>query len=249
MLESQPALSRLKDKLIDSQVTLSTLTGRYSRAHPRVQGAENSVRDLEKQIFRELNSAIANLESQKLLLAEKRKSLQSRSNRLQTRLQELAAMRAGYGQLLDEINLRKEAMSQARQELAQADAIFQAAQSTNLLTAIDEPRAGLHPVGLGRKAMILVAGIVGFCLGLGFLMIITPLPEKRDPTAGRTTANDNTATPAPRPSNPSAGTTVATVDNSDVPFSIPDITASIADITASPPDLSTGQPSESAALY
>lgn len=194
LLASQTALSRLKEKLIDARVAHATLSGKYTDMHPSVQAAANAVVDIETQVFGELENALANLASQNILLQEETARLIKRKGQLGERLTRLASMRADYGQLVDDINARRETVSELKQELAQANAILEAAGSVDLIAAIDEPTADIRPAGLSRRAMMLAGGILGLCLGMGLVLIVTPLPGE-----------SGTAADPPTPKAPSAG--------------------------------------------
>ncbi len=221
LLESQPILARLKDKLVDARIIKATLAGNYSELHPRVQAAERTIGDIEQQIFLELESAVAGLDSQRTISEQEIRAMSDKGESLNVRLSELARMRVGYGKLVDELNERKEGLALAQQEVNQAEAIFRAAGTVDFITKIDEPQAGLHPLGPGKKTLVLGGSLTGLFIALGLVMMATPMsPVPR--VIGPATQSSSIST-EPKPLNPSAGFSVTTVGLPQTTFIIPDI--------------------------
>jgi hypothetical protein len=224
LLESQPVLARLKEKLVDARISLATLAGNFSDRHPRVQAAEKTVRDIEAQIFLELESAIAGLDSQRTISEEEIRSLREKNTSIDNRLSELAAMRVTYSRLVDEMNQRKQALAQAEQAIDQTEAMHRAAETVDFISKIDEAQAATDPLGPGKRTLALGGLMTGFMIGLGLVMLMTPVPPP--PPLVHPELEKTFVSTEPRPSNPSAGSSVATVTGYGATFIIPDIGAS-----------------------
>lgn len=184
LLVSQPALSELKNRLIEAQVIHSTTAGRYSERHPKFQATANSVTDIREQINQELASSLVGLESQRKLARQRISMLSGRSNEIEKRIAELAAMRVDYGQLVSELKLRNDELRSADREFAQAESMFRASEKVDLISRLDEPQAGIRPLGPSNKAILLGALFVGALVSLGLIMVVTPSPKLDPPTAG-----------------------------------------------------------------
>jgi uncharacterized protein involved in exopolysaccharide biosynthesis len=187
LLEAQPALKRLKDGLVDAQLTLSTLSGRFTGEHPSVQAAKLVVEDVKQQIHREIPTALAGVETQLAIAQQRFDALQAQAAEYRERLDRLAAMRVDYLQLSEQVRLRTEALNEAQTELAQARAMGLAADQSNLITRIDRPQVGTRPLGLSKRATVLVGTLGGLAIGLGFLVWVTPqqIPPHRYGATGR----------------------------------------------------------------
>ncbi len=188
LLDSQPVLARLKERLVDARFVLATASGNYTAKHPRVQAATKTVADVEAQIFLELEAAIAGLASQRTILEKEMAGLNGKIGEIDARLGSLAAKRASYSQLVDETGQAKEALGLANQEMIQAEGIFRAASTVNLVTPVDEPLVTTQPLGPGRKALLMGGLLAGAFVGVGLLMIATPVagygfspPDSRQP--------------------------------------------------------------------
>ncbi len=230
LLESQPALARLKDKLIDAQVARATLGGNYTTLHPKLQAAENAVHDIEQQIFSELETAIAGLQSQRSLNGQEYDRLANRSREVDERLSELVAMRVDYGQLVDDLNQRRSDWTMAREDLSQAEAIYRAAETVDFVTPVDQAQASLYPLGPSTKMLLLGSIMAGGLIGLGLIMMATPvaptiIPGQPAPVTANSPVHEPIApaTRRPRAVNPLAGTSVTTVGVPGAGFIIPDV--------------------------
>ena len=197
------------------------MAGNYSDIHPKVQAADKTVSDIEQQIFLELESAIAGLDSQRTISEQEVFAMTTKGQSINTRLAELGKMRVGYGKLVDELNQRKEGLALAQQEVNQAEAIFRAAESVDFISKIDEAQAGLHPLGPGKKTLVLGGALTGLFIALGLVMMATPI-SPFPPVNGPATQTTFTST-EPKPLNPSAGVSVTTVGLPQATFVIPDI--------------------------
>jgi len=182
LLESQPALSELKNQLIEAQVIQSNVLGVYSDKHPRHISAVKSVAEIRSQIKQELESTLVGLKAQQRLAQQEISGLEKQAEDYEQRIRKVANMRVDYGQLVSEIRLRNEELAEVHKEYAQAASILRAVENVDFMSRLDEAMAGLYPLGPSKKALVLGAGIVGLLMGLGIVMILTPPPIWVPPT-------------------------------------------------------------------
>ncbi|MBN1589673.1 MAG: hypothetical protein JW888_09170 [Pirellulales bacterium] len=174
LLESQTALRRLKDGLIDAQIQTAQLTGRMSDVHPLVRAARESEKEIGRHLHRELAIALRGVKAEWRLTGDRIHLLEERLAEVTGRLDRLAELRAPYANQLAVIAHRTQVLQQAEQRLSRARATQASASVTNLISRIDTPDTGTNPLGPGR-AMIVLFGIVGGLLvGLGVLLLAAP---------------------------------------------------------------------------
>ena len=100
LLESQPALRRLKDGLVDAQLRTAQLLGNMSEDHPAVAAARASEQEISQQLHDEISIAIKGLEVDLRLANERVDRLEEQRKNVQGRLVHLAAIRAEYSNLI-----------------------------------------------------------------------------------------------------------------------------------------------------
>ena len=88
LLELQPALHRLKDGLVDAQLRLATVLGKYKTRHPNAIAAQRAVNDTKTRIRHELTLAIKGLESQIAIADNRVSNLLQREKEITVRLGE-----------------------------------------------------------------------------------------------------------------------------------------------------------------
>lgn len=173
LLTAQPALSRLKDGLVDAQLKLSEDLGRYEEAHPAIQKGRFSVSETKRQIRQELETAIQGLESQKDVRMQNLKRLNKEEQQFEQRLVRLANNRVRYDSLASQAKKRNEELAKTRAEYAEIKSLGRAAETVNLMTRVDKPFVSGKPLGPG-KTTILGSGLIGgLMLGLGILMFFS----------------------------------------------------------------------------
>ncbi len=185
LLESQPALKRLKDGLVDAQLRTAQLRGRMSEAHPLVLAAKESEEQVARHLHNEVASAIAGVELDVRLNADRVAMLDERLEAATARLDRLAGLRADYANLVAETRNRTELLERAEQKLADARVSQATAKAASLIARVDGPEAGTHPVGPRRALIVLVGLIGGLMAGLGTLLLtVDPVPtaEHAEPT-------------------------------------------------------------------
>jgi len=196
LLESQPALKRLKDGLIDAQIRTAKLKGTMSDEHPLVRSARQSEEEIGRHLHDELAIAIRGLQIDLRMNADRLALLGAQLADGNGRLTRLAELRAAYANLVADTNNCTQRVEQAERNLADARASHAGATAASLITKIDSPEAGIHPVGPSRS-MIALAGIAGGLLtGFGILFLTLP------PTQPIPPALENAESAAPEATSP-----------------------------------------------
>ncbi|MCE9548243.1 MAG: hypothetical protein K8T25_22450 [Planctomycetia bacterium] len=187
LLESQPALKRLKEGLVDSQLRTSQLRGAMSDDHPRVLAALANEEEIRHNLTNELSLAISGIDVDLKLVSARIDTLSQQLAGVQTRLGTLANVRAEYSNLLDEIQHRQQNLQVAEENLADARAGRTAASSASLISQIDTPDTGSSPVGPGRTSIAL-GGILGGAI-VGFGVVLLSVPPVPSPSNVETRVN------------------------------------------------------------
>jgi len=179
LMQSQPALLRLKEGLVAAQLKVSQLLGHMSDAHPQVIAAREEEQQIAQRLHEEVSVALRGVEADVRLAEERQAWLESQRRDLQDRLQRLAEVRPQYSLVLQEVNQRNEAVANARRKLAAAQAAQIGAQSAGLLTFVESPVAGRDPVGPSRISIVLLGIVAGLVTGASVLFLTVPV--KRPP--------------------------------------------------------------------
>jgi uncharacterized protein involved in exopolysaccharide biosynthesis len=183
LLQSQSALRRLKDGLVDAQLAASQLLGRMSADHPLVKAAHESQKQIARQVHGELTNAIGAVEVDLRINADRALLLDEQLAVATGRLDKLAALRAPYANQVAETRKWMELMERAQQRLADARASQATAKATSLIARIDAPETGTRPVGPGR-AVLLVLGLAGgLVIGFGVLVLSIDAGQLAPPAA------------------------------------------------------------------
>ena len=187
LLQSQPALRRLKDGLIDLQLGTAGLLGRMTDDHPLVRAAKSSEEEVGRHLHNELEIAVRGVKLDLQMGNDRVAMLRDQLVELTGRLDLLAGVRAVYANQVAETENRTELLRQAEQNLAEARATHASAQVASLISRIDSPDAGIYPIGPGRT-MIALAGIAGgLLIGLAVVLLTVessqPAPATEQPTA------------------------------------------------------------------
>jgi uncharacterized protein involved in exopolysaccharide biosynthesis len=176
LLESQPALRRLKDGLIDAQLSAAQLQGRMSDQHPLVIAARTSQAEIDRRLAEELDRAMANVQADLRMNRKRVAMLEAQLAGITGQLNRLAAIRAPYANQVAETRKRSELLERAVQRLADARASRATARAANLLTRLDAPDAGARPVGPGPVAIVLAGLAGGLAVGFGVVFLTVPSP-------------------------------------------------------------------------
>lgn len=187
LLRSQPAVSRLKDALVDSQVNSATLLASKSEKHPFVIASRETESLVRQKLHDEISLAIKGIEIDLAMNADREESLVARWQAGRERLSRLAGGRAEYANLIAAVENHTKLVDAARKNLADARARQAGARSASVISRIDGVEAGVRPVGASRKMITAAGGFGGLVLGLGFVFLFAK-PAKA-----------NVAAPSPAP--------------------------------------------------
>ncbi len=180
LLESQPALRRLKEGLIDAQIHTATLKGHRSEEHPAVQAALETEEGIARGLHAELAIAIRGLEVEQQLGEQRLAMLHQQLAATDARLDRLAELRAPYAARLAEYRNRTAALERVENHLADARASHASANAASLITRIDDAQTGVSPLGPGRAAIVLGGAVGGLLLGFA-IMFLTVQPATSEP--------------------------------------------------------------------
>jgi uncharacterized protein involved in exopolysaccharide biosynthesis len=179
LLKSQPAISRLKDALIDAQIRTANLLGTYADDHPFVIGAREAETLIQTQLRDEVVLAIKGLEVDLSLNGDRDSALNTKSAAGRERIARLAGSRAEYANLVSAVENHAKLVEAARKNLADARAKQASAHTASVIGRIDGVEAGVRPVGPGRTTITAAGGVAGLIFGLGVVFLFAaPLPVK-----------------------------------------------------------------------
>ncbi len=204
LLQSQPALLRLKDGLVDAQLRTSRALGMMSHEHPSVQAAIEEEKDVRRRLHSELATAVRGLTVELEMNNRRIASLSNQLGQSHQRMNEIAGMRAEYNNLTSNVEQRSAAWNKAQQELADAQASQAASQAASLLTRLDGPQAGANASGPSRSMIVAAGAFGGLLFGFG-LVVLTASPIVPGDASveaavtqriGETVGNFRVATPA-----------------------------------------------------
>lgn len=174
LLESQPALRRLKEGLVDAQLRSSQVLSTMTAAHPQAVSARLTQEEVSRQLHAELAMAIRGVESDLRLTAGRLQMLEDLRGALRSRLDNLASLRAGYSSLASDMKHRTALVEKAQRDLSEARAAQAAAHSVSLISPVDVPEAGNQPVGPGLSVIVMVGLAGGLLTGLGMVFLTVP---------------------------------------------------------------------------
>ena len=175
LLDSQPALRRLKEGLIDAQLRTSSLLGTMSDNHPRVKAAHQTEDEIGRRLHRELTLAIGGLNVDLRLNAERDALLHEQLANTLARLDRLAAGRAAYANQVAEVKNRAAILERSEQNLAEARDCEASARAASLISRIDAPDAGIRPLGPPRIVIALSGILGGLLAGFGCVFLGVPV--------------------------------------------------------------------------
>ena len=144
-MDSQPALRRLKDGLVDAQLRTAALQGRMSAEHPEVISAKEAEAQVAARLHAELSTAIRGLESELTFDANRLEMLENQRNNAAARLTRLAGLRATYTNLLGEATNRAKLLDRAEQNLTNARSDSASAKAASLIALRGCPRYRHQP--------------------------------------------------------------------------------------------------------
>jgi uncharacterized protein involved in exopolysaccharide biosynthesis len=192
LLESQPALRRLKEGLIDAQLRTSQILGRTSAEHPAAQAAATAEDKIRQNMQAELATALRGVTADEKLSASAVASLEGQLADVQGRLDRLARLRVTYSNLVAETRQRNQRVEETEKALTEARVSQGPMQSSSLITRLDSPQTGDSPLGPGTLALVASGLGGGLVLGIGLVLLVAPSASGRGrrwsdylPLAGR----------------------------------------------------------------
>ncbi|MDX1965205.1 MAG: hypothetical protein SFX18_18820 [Pirellulales bacterium] len=177
LFELNPALKRMKEGLVDAQIKTASLLGRMTPDHPEVTSARLIEQAVRLELTNELDTTMTGLETDLQVSGHEIDNLQDELNRVESRLQQLASMRAPYANLQAEVKQRNELLFKAQKGLSDAQASLAAAFNTSVLIPQDQPDAGTAPIGPTPTIIVLGGAAGGLLLGLGLVFITVPIGQ------------------------------------------------------------------------
>lgn len=174
LINSHAGLRKLREGLADATIASSQLRGRYTSVHPRVIAAVEAEAKLRDQLRIELGRSVESLRKDLEITTERIAKLSKQQTQLESRLGNLAEIRAEYANLASEVRSRNQLLQDAERELAQAIASREAAKTSSLITRLDAPLIGENPIGPGRTTILAGATVCGFLFGIGIVFLLSP---------------------------------------------------------------------------
>ncbi len=212
VLNSQPGLKRLREGLVDAQLSGSQLTGKFTENHPSVIASQSAQSSIVNRFLQELSASIAGVESDIALVDGRIERLEKQKKSAQERLAKLADSRAPYANLLSEVKSKVGMLESSERELAEVQAARDSSVSTSLLTRLDSPLVSDRPIGPGKTTIFGLCTIAGLVFGLGVVFVVTPMDvspvfgrRSHDRDRGRRDADlafQTRPQPAPESNNP-----------------------------------------------
>jgi uncharacterized protein involved in exopolysaccharide biosynthesis len=177
LLDSQPALKRLKEGLVDAQLRTAQLQGSMSDLHPQVLAAQAAEEQVARHLYGELANALRGVEVEIKMTADRMAQLNTQRQSVEGRMQKLTGVRAQYANLASAVKHRTDIVKTAQSELSEARANRAAAKTANLITLVGGPETGNRPAGPGNTAIALFGAIGGIAVGLGLLVFTATAPQ------------------------------------------------------------------------
>ncbi len=181
LLESQPALRRLKDSLVDAQLRTAQMLGSMAPQHPYVQAAKTAEEEIAREVRAEVKDAIGGVTMDLHLSADRCATLDKQLAAAKQRLDHLAAIRADYANLVAEVHRRTDTLKAAENQLAEASASQASAHAASLISQIDSPETGTSPIGPSNSLIVALGTFGGLFVAGGILLLTVPSlqPESR----------------------------------------------------------------------
>lgn len=208
LLESQPALRRLKNGLVDAQLTVARTAGVRTPSHPYVLAARRAQEAVRTELIRELPTAIAGVKLELGVSEQREAALAALVDSLRDQSAGLAGQRSQYAELVANVESQTTVLEGALKQLADAKAHRAGTNSASLLATIDTIETGANPVGPGRTTVTAAGGMAGLLLGatLVFLFHAPRADPERTPLRSAATQPVARAPAPPAASQPSTPT-------------------------------------------
>jgi polysaccharide biosynthesis transport protein len=181
LLDSQPTLRQLKQGLGEAQLRASVLAGTLTEDHPQLAVARQAEQDIKQVIFKEVATAARGIEADIQLTESRIRNAEEQLGVQQRRIERLAALRAEYSNLVDQVEHHRAELDQAKHYLAETLASQAASPSSSVINRVGEPDGTSTPIGPTRASIALMGLASGLLSGLGILYLTAPprLPPYR----------------------------------------------------------------------
>jgi len=197
LLESQPALRRLKEGLIDAQLRTAALQGTQTEDHPNVAAAHQAEVEIRGHLHQEIEVARRGILADLRVNTARIEQLTQQLNDVNGRMTKLATLRASYGNLVADVRQRNEKLTKIHSLLADARSSVETAGRTSLMTKVNQAEVSDYPVGPSRK-LIAASGLFGgLACGIGLLFLTTPAEQSIRSTRSGHHAHGGASNPAP----------------------------------------------------
>src|SRR5690606_8397944 len=103
LVNNQTGLRTLRDGLANATINTSQMRGRYTETHPLVQTALTAEGHLREQLRNELGLSVQNLSKDREIAAERVEKLVAQRKQLESRLGNIANIRAEYANVASEV--------------------------------------------------------------------------------------------------------------------------------------------------
>jgi len=177
LLESQPALKRLKDGLVEAQLRTAQMSSTMSDEHPQLVAARQNEEEVATQLRAEIGTAIRGLQVEQTMHDNRITQLEKQLNDGRGRIAKLATIRADYGNLVAETKQRTEILKNAQQALAEARASQASSRVSSTITKVGVPDTGSRPAGPSKTQTLVLGGFLGLIAGVGLLFLTVPGPQ------------------------------------------------------------------------
>ncbi len=183
LLDSQPALRRLKDGLIDAQINTANVRSERTDEHPAVMASVLAEQEIRRRLTAELDIAVRGVDSDMRLANAEIAVLEGQLAQTNSRLVRLANVRADYAKTIEEVGTHRKLLEVAQENLADARSSQAAARSASLITLLDTPDVGSKPVSLSKNIIMAGGFVGGVAAGLGLLLLTVPTAPAPTPVA------------------------------------------------------------------
>lgn len=182
-LNAQPGLKRLREGIVDGQLSGAQLTGKFTDDHPLMTASKSAQSSITNRFVSELKASMLSVEADIALANQRIKRLEDQRKSAEERLSRIADSRAKYSNLVAEVRSKIGILEAAERALAEATATRDSSRSTSLITRLDLPVVSDEPIGPGKKTIALLCTVAGLVFGLGIVFVITPIDS--GPVFGR----------------------------------------------------------------
>jgi polysaccharide biosynthesis transport protein len=175
LFAAQPGLIRLREGLVDAQIAVSQLAGKFTDEHPNMTAARRSLEGIVLRLNGEFQAALASARQSLQISQDRLDRLTEQKASLESRLNELAEKRSAYESLLADVQTRSAIVQDAERRLSDAESNLAVCENSSCFTLLDEPVISDRPIGPGRKTILIASVASGLLFGVGLVFLIAPV--------------------------------------------------------------------------